>query len=99
MNIKDHQSAPIVEGIAAFAITFAQMGDTEAEARSKLVGYMQMRLQIDDEDAVRVLRGAAQAIVSFPQPPDDSSDHLERGRPVREMLGVPEPSDVLEASP
>jgi len=46
MEIEEHQWRPIVEGIAAFAVTFAEMGDTEAEARSKLVDC-QRRSKID----------------------------------------------------
>lgn len=98
MEIEEHQWRPIVEGMAAFAVTFAEMGDTEDDARSKLVGYMQMRLRIDQRDAARILREAAAAIARFPQPPDESAERLEHGRPIREMLGVPEPSDELAAS-
>ncbi len=98
MDIEPHQWQPIVEGMAAFAVTFAQMGNTEEEARAKLVGYMQGQLQLEKDDAVRVLREAADAITSFPQPPDDSAERLERGRPIRQMLGVPEPTEYLAAS-
>ena len=87
-----------MDGMASFAITFAQMGDTEEEARAKLVGYLQGQLQIEQSDAVRVLRAAAEVIMVFPQPPDESADRLERGRAVRELLGVPEPAEELAAS-
>lgn len=98
MEIQPHHWEPIVAGMAAFAVTFAQMGDTEEEARAQLVGYMQIQLRLDQADAARVLRAAADSITSSPQPPDDSPSRLERGRPVREMLGVAEPSEYLAAS-
>lgn len=98
MEIEEHQWRPIVDGIAAFAVSLAQMGNTEEDARSKLVGYMRMRLRIDQGDAVWVLREAAVAISRFPQPPDESAERLESGRQIRAMLGVPEPSEDLTAS-
>lgn len=98
LDIEFHQWQPIVQGMAAFAVTFAQMGDSEEEARAKLVGYMQVQLRLNQADAIRVLRAAADSIASSPQPPDDSTERLERGRPIREMLGVPEPSEYLAAS-
>lgn len=97
MEIEAQRWRPIVEGMAAFAMTFAQMGDTEEDARAKLVGQMQ-QLRLDQSDAVRVLRAAADSITRFPQPPDESAERLERARPIREMLGLPEPSDDLAAS-
>jgi hypothetical protein len=70
------------------------LGEDEDTARRQLVGMM-LRLYETD---VEVLREAAQAISSFPQPIDESADELERARPIREMLGVRSASEDLEAS-
>ncbi len=98
MEIEPHQWKPIVDGMATFAITFAQMGDAEEDARAKLIGYLQGQLHVEQVDAVRILRAAAEVIRSFPQPPDESAERLERGRAVRELLGVPEPADDIAAT-
>jgi hypothetical protein len=95
LEIEAHQWKPIVEGVAALAVTFAEMGDTEDEARGKLAGYMQSQLDISQVDAIRVLKAAAESVASFPQPPDESAERLARGESVRKMLGVPEPSESL----
>jgi hypothetical protein len=57
-----------------------------------------LRLHIDAEDLVPVIREAAAAIASLPQPLDESAERLERGRQVREMLGISEPVEELAAA-
>lgn len=84
----------IVEGLGAMAVSLAETGEDEDTARRQLVGMM---LQLHETD-VEVLREAAEAISSFPQPIDESTDELERARPIREMLGVRSASEDLEAS-
>lgn len=84
----------IVEGLGAMAVSLAETGEDEDTARRQLVGMM---LQLHETD-VEVLREAAEAIASFPQPIDESADELERARPIREMLGVRSASEDLEAS-
>ncbi len=83
----------IVEGIAAFAISLAEMGTDEEAARSQLVGMMVGVHEIDPE----LLREAAAAVSAFPQPLDESPEEIERARPIREMLGVRSASEELEA--
>lgn len=94
MSASDDEYRGIVEGLAAIAVTAAEMGATEEEARQQLVLWL-IRVEVQSSN---VLREAATAISSFPQPADEPADRLERGRPIREMLGVPEPSEELEAA-
>lgn len=63
----------IAEGLGAMAVSLAEMGEDEDTARRQLVGMMQQLQEID----VEVLREAAEAISSFPQPIDVSADELE----------------------
>ena len=89
MEIPEHQRRAIVEGIGATAVTLAEMGNTEEEARQHIVVYLVEGLRIDAADLVPVIREAAALIASFPQPLDEPAERLERARPIREMLGVP----------
>ena len=98
MEIQEHQWRPIVEGIAAIAVALAEMGTSEEEAQGQVTNYLVYRLQVDIVDLVPILREAAAAVGSFPQPPDDSAESLERGRPIREMLGLPEPAERLASA-
>lgn len=98
MEIPEHQRRGIVEGIGAIAVTLAEMGHAEEDARQQIIGYLVERLRVDDVDLVPVLREAAVAIQTFPQPPDESAERLERGRLIREMLGLPEPAEELAAT-
>jgi hypothetical protein len=79
-------------------VTLAEMGHAEEEIRQQIVGYLVERLHIDVVDLAPVIREAAVAIGSFPQPPDDPPERLERGRPIRQMLGLPEPAQELAAA-
>src|SRR6266567_1076285 len=98
MEIPEHQRRAIIDGTAAIAVTLAEMGHTEDEARQQIVGYLVQRLQIDAQDLVSVIREAAYSIASFPQPLDEPAERLERGRRIRAMLGLPEPTDALAST-
>jgi hypothetical protein len=97
MEIPDDQREMIVEGMAAIAVTLAEMGHGEEDTRQQVVSYLVERLRIDETDLVPVIREAATAIQTFPQPTNEPAEQLERGRPVRQMLGLPEPAEELEA--
>lgn len=97
MEIPDHQRRGIAEGIAAIAVTLAEMGHTEEDARQQVVRLVE-RLRIEEVDLVPVIREAAAAIKDFPQPADEPTERLEGGRPIRQMLGLPEPSEQLAAT-
>lgn len=56
-----------------------------------------MMLGVHETD-IELLREAALAIASFPQPIDESADELERALPIRTMLGVQSASDQLAAA-
>lgn len=84
----------IVEGLGALAVSLAEMGVDEDVARAQLVAMMGRVHEFKPD----VLREAAQAISSFPQPLEESADELERTRAIREMFGVPSASEELEAS-
>lgn len=75
----------IVDGLATMAVTMAEMGATEDEARAQLVVMLQ-RVGATD---VGVVREAAAAISGFPQPLDESAEAIERAEPIRQLLGVP----------
>jgi hypothetical protein len=93
VGASEEEHRGIVEGLAAIAVTAAELGATEEEARQQLALWF-VRLEVQSSG---VLREAAAAISSFPQPPDEPAERPKRGRPIREMLGLPEPSEELEA--
>ncbi|MGH8524965.1 MAG: hypothetical protein ACREXY_12365 [Gammaproteobacteria bacterium] len=97
MEIQPDQREPIVNGVAALAVTIAEMGEDEGVARASIVQQL-MRLKLDQRDLVPVLRAAVTAIAQFPQPIDHPPERLARGEHIRRALGLPEPSDELAAS-
>ena len=94
MEISPEHRKGITEGLAAMAITIAQMNRSQQDAWAQVL-QMLVHLRIGEADAAQVLREAAQSIAAFPQPPNEPAHRLERGRRVREMLGVPEPSEEI----
>lgn len=82
------------EGLAAIAITAAEMGATDEELVAA-VGSMMLRLGMGTPDEVRAV---AVAIGRLPQPLDEGAYERERRRPIEEMLGVTSPEDQLAAS-
>jgi acetyl-CoA carboxylase carboxyltransferase component len=93
-DVTDDSRRIIVQGLAATAVTIAQMGGTEDDARAQLVGLLR---QVGATDA-DVLIEAAHAMSTFPQPPNESPETIERREPVRQWLGVPSATEELEAS-
>jgi hypothetical protein len=84
----------IVEGIAAYAVTYAEMGATENEAVRMLVAHL-LRLAGPDPT---IIEDAARAVRSMPQPFDETPEEIERARPIREMFGLPTAEDELTAA-
>lgn len=82
MNASEDVHRGIVQGVAAIAVTAAEMGATEEEARQQLALWL-IRLEVQSSAA---LREAAAAIALLPQLVDEAAERLERGRPIRELL-------------
>ncbi len=90
----DTQRRVVAEGIAAMAVTLAEMGATEDEARVKILAMLQ---QVGPADA-EIVREAAACIGQMPQPLNESAEEVERARPIREMLGVTSAEEQLTAA-
>lgn len=84
----------IVEGLAAYATGYAEMGMAAADAKVQLV-ELAARF---DAAAPRLFRLAAAAIAHQPQPLEESADETERRRPIEEMLGLTSAADQLAAA-
>ncbi len=91
----DERRRIIVEGLAAHAVTLAELGADEADVHRKLIGKLH-RLGFTDLPAV--LKDAAAAIGAGPQPVDETADERERARPIRDLLGVPDATEQLSAT-
>ena len=90
----DDDQTTIVNGLAAYAITIAEMGGTETDAHPALLNLM---MRVGESDPA-LLDEAAEAIARFPQPIDAAIDEIESAARVREMLGVRSATEDLEAS-
>ena len=88
------QRRVVVDGVAAAAIYYAEMGYPEDVARSWLLARLQ---QVGATDA-EVVRDAAESVARQPQPLEESAEETERARPIREMLGVTSAEDQLSAA-
>ena len=88
------QRRVVVDGVAAAAIYFAEMGYPEDVARGWLLARLQ---QVGATDA-EVVRDAAESVARQPQPVEESAEETERARPIREMLGVTSAEDRLSAA-
>ena len=84
----------IVEGLAAIAVTVAEMGGTNDDIRAQLISMM-FKLHIDDP--AEVLRAAAAAVGRLPTPMEESAGDTERQRGLRALLGVTSAEDQLAA--
>lgn len=82
-----------IEGIAAIAYTDVEMGKTDDEVRSHVVGMFQLMGLSTQDDMLAI----AEAIRCLPQPLDESAEKRERRRPIEEMLGLPSPEAQLTA--
>lgn len=90
-NDEDHQV--IAQGLAAFATTFFEMGDSAVNVRTKLVAYWASL-----GSPAGAFRAAATAVGGQPQPVVESAEVTERSRPIRELLGVVSAESQLVAS-
>jgi hypothetical protein len=95
MGIPEHQRRVIARGIAVLAVSLGEKGETQQDAGAAIIAYLVYDLLIDEADLVSVIRDAAAAVASLPQPVDEPAERLERGRPIRELLGLPEPSTEI----
>lgn len=93
--MSDADDPGIVEGLAAIAITVAEMGGDDGEVRTQVLSMM-ARLRVDDP--AQVLRAAARAVSQLPTPIEESADDTERQREVRRLLGVTPAEDQLVAA-
>lgn len=91
----DAHDLRITEGLAAIAISVAEMGGSDEDIKAQVMSMI-AALRVDDPTAV--LRAAAGAVARLPAPLEESSDKSERHRRVREMLGVKSAEEQLVAS-
>lgn len=82
------------EGLAAIAVTAAEMGVSDGELVGA-VGSMMLRLGMSTADDVREV---VAAIGRLPQPLDEDAYERERRRPIELMLGVTPPEEQLAAA-
>ena len=79
------------EGVAAFAIALVRTGTDEATSRHAILRQMsQSQVFVPG-----ILRAAADAIKSFPQPLDETPEEIERTKPIRDLMGVPSAEQEL----
>lgn len=90
-NHEDHEF--IAAGLAAYATTYFEMGDSVADVRMKLVAHW-----VSLGSPAGAFRDAATAVGEQPQPVVESAETTERSRPVRELLGVTSAEAQLVAS-
>jgi hypothetical protein len=86
--------AKVLEGLAAMAVTLAEMGFSETDL-VKVVGSSMANLGLTSPADVRDVAGA---ISQLPQPVDESADVRDRRQPINEMLGLTSPEDQLVAA-
>lgn len=82
----------LIEGIAAKAVTLAEMGASEAEARATLIEDLKRT-----GAGIDIVRQAARKIRRLPQPVDEPADEAARTEFFREMVGATTPTQELEA--
>lgn len=73
----------IIEGIAAAAVTLAEMGKSRPQFDEQIT-----TLAASVGATAEQIRLAADEIARMPQPVDESAEERERGEPIRQMLGV-----------
>ena len=84
----------VAEGLAALAVTLAEMGTTEERALREILAWM-YRLGTPDAETARA---AAEAVATMAQPLDAPLDRTEAARQIRQMLGVSSVTDQLTAA-
>ncbi len=84
----------IVEGVAALAVTLAEVGVTERDALRQLVVNLTQLGALDP----LLVRDAVIAVGRLPQPEEETSEETERRRPTNERFGVPPAEENLLAA-
>ncbi len=88
--------AVVARGLASLAVTTAERGGTEDEARLAMVRVLRAHGTTDPS----LVRAAAAAVSDQPQPEDEheqDADGAARAEQVRQALGVPAPEEQLAA--
>ncbi len=93
-NDPQFNRAKVLEGLAAMAVSLAEMGSSETEL-VKVVGSSMASLGLTSSADVRDVAGA---ISHLPEPVDESAEVRDRRRPIDEMLGLTSPEDQLVAA-
>jgi hypothetical protein len=83
----------VAEGIAALAISYAEQVASEEEWRAALLETL---VQLGEANAL-MLRLAAAAVTSLPEPLDETPEEIESARHIREMMGVRSAEEDLAA--
>lgn len=91
--VEDRDNPGITEALAALAQTYFEMGDEEAEVRSKLLAQWQ---QLGRPSGV--FAAAARSIKDLPQPVSEPAEKAERLQFFYDMLGVTTPAAALAAA-
>ncbi len=84
----------IIEGVAALAVTLAEVGVTERDALRQLVVNLTQVGALD----LQLVRDAVKAVGKLPQPIEETADETERLRPINERFAVPSAEENLLAA-
>jgi hypothetical protein len=88
------ETRKIAEGTAALAISLAEQGASEEVWRAAMLRMLE---QLGEANAA-IVRLAASAVTSLPEPLDETPEEIERARPFRETLGVRSAEEDLAAT-
>lgn len=83
-----------LEGLAAIAVTVAEMGGTPEDVMARVGPYL-FKLGLATGDDVRAV---AAAIARLPQRMNESAEIRERRKPIERMLGLTSAEEALVAS-
>ena len=84
----------IVEGVAALAVTLAEVGVSQRDALRQLVVNLTQLGALDP----LIVRDAVVAVGRLPQPPEETPEETERLRSINERFGVPSAEENLLAA-
>jgi hypothetical protein len=87
------ESRKIAEGIVALAVSHAEQGASEEESRTVIL----KKLTELGEANASMVRLAASAVTSIPEPLDEAPEKIEHARALRELMGVRTADDDLAA--
>lgn len=91
MTTRGGERAKILIGLAAVAVTVAEMKHEEQQ----IVEAVGARMMQFDLVTAQDVRDVAHAVGDLPQPIDEPADVIERREPIREALGVTSATDEL----